>query len=292
MLDGDELGRDEKDRVLVRPYIKDPDPDLGSSSTREIPLPGKPAAPPVAVPPTAPGGLDPAADAKDRRIVLWLVGAGIAVVIGAAAVIIALWPSGDGRDNQAATVPGTTLPVGGTGPSAAGSAPSSAGSSASVSASTTVKVSLPAPPAGTVPSGQAPPSQAPPAATLAPPPSANLVGPITGPGGRCLDVGGLGLPGSPATTQACNGTLSQRWTAGTDGTLRGGGGMCAEADGSGVHLVGCGTDRAGQWRAGPNGTLVNLAANLCLTDPDNGTKTGGHMQLAACGGAGQRWVLP
>jgi hypothetical protein len=84
---------------------------------------------------------------------------------------------------------------------------------------------------------------------------------------------------------------TQRWTVAADGTLRASS-MCAKPDGGEVHMVGCGADQSGQWRAGPNDTLVNLGTNQCLTDPDNGTKTGGRMRLAACGGAGQSWRLP
>jgi hypothetical protein len=290
MLDGDELGRSGKDRILVRPYIKEADP--GSASTREIPVAEEPDEPPTTVLPRPYDALDPAADVKDRRMVFWLVAAGLAVVVGAAAVIIALWPSGDDRGGRAGVVPGATLPIGGTGPQASGSAPAGAkaGASGSTGPSASVTLSLQAPP-GSGPSSKPPANQPSQAATLAPPPASNRVGAITGPGGHCLDVGGIGLPGSPAITQNCNGTLSQRWTAATDGTLRAGG-MCAAADGSSVHLVGCGSDQTGQWRAGPNGTLVNLTGNRCLTDPDNGTKTGGRTQLAACGGAGQRWTLP
>jgi hypothetical protein len=287
MLDGDELGRDGKDRVLVRPYIKEADP--GSSSTREIPVASEPAEPPTTVIPAVPGGLDPAADVKDRRIVLWLVGAGLAVVVGAAAVIIMLWPSG-GPDNQAAPGPGATLPIGGAAPAASASAGASPSASASASPSASVTLSLPVPPGNAKPSqGQV--SAPPPAATLAPPPGADQVGALTGPGGHCLAMGGLGLPGSPTVLQSCNGTLYQKWTAAADGTLRVSS-MCAASSGTSVQMVSCGSGQTSQWRAGPNGTLVNLAGSLCLTDPDNGAKTGGRMQLAGCGGAGQQWTLP
>jgi hypothetical protein len=289
MLDGDELGRSGKDRVLVRPYIKEADP--GSASTREIPVTSGPAEPPPTVPPKAPDGLDPAADAKDRRTVLWLVTAGLAVVLGAAAVTIVLWPSGDGGGNRAGAGTGATLPIGGTGPQASASAGASASASPSASPSASVTLSLPAPPGnGKASRGATSPPPAG-AATLAPPPASDTVGTVTGPGGHCLAMGGLGLPGSPAVAQTCNGTSYQRWTAAADGTLRVSG-MCAVPDGSSVEMVSCGSGQAGQWRTGPNSTLVNLAGNLCLTDPDNGARTGGRMQLAACGGAGQRWALP
>jgi Ricin-type beta-trefoil lectin domain len=288
MLDGDELGRNGKDRVLVRPYIKEADP--GSPSTQEIPVPTEPAEPLTTVLPTVPDGLDPAADAKDRRVVLWLVAAGLALVVGAAAVIIMLWPSG-GHDDQAAPGPGATLPIGGAAPKVSASAASSPSVSASASPSASVTLSLPVPPAGATPSQGQASAPAPPAATLAPAPGADQVGSLTGPGGHCLAMGGLGLPGSPTVLQSCNGTVFQKWTAAADGTLRVSS-ECASSAGTSVQMVGCGSGSAMQWRAGPNGTLVNLAGNLCLTDPDNGAKTGGRMVLAGCGGAGQSWTLP
>jgi hypothetical protein len=290
MLDGDELGRNDKDRILVRPYIKEADPD--SIGTRELPTVPTAADEPAPVVPPAPERTDAAADAQDKRTVMWLVGAGLAVVVAAAVAIFALWPSGDDdRSGRAQPAPGVSLNVNGGGPAASAGPSGRASVPASPTPTGTAKLSLPAPPPGataTAPGGSA---ATPPTATLAPPPAADLVGAITGPGGHCLDVGGIGLPGSPATTRACTGTLSQRWTVGADGTLRAGG-MCAKPDAGEVHLLSCTADQSGQWRAGPGDTLVNLGSNRCLTDPDNGTRTGGRMRLAGCGGAGQRWTLP
>jgi hypothetical protein len=291
MLDGDELGRNGKDRILVRPYIKEAEPD--SIGTRELPTVRTAADEPGPVVPPAPERTDAAADAQDKRMVMWLVGAGLAVVVAAAVAIFALWPSGDDdRSGRAQPAPGVSLNVNGGGPAASAGPSGRASVPASPTPTGTARLSLPAPPPGGTATGQPGGSAAaPPAATLAPPPAGDLVGAITGPGGHCLDVGGIGLPGSPATARACNGTPSQRWTVAADGTLRAGG-MCAKPDGGEVHLLSCTADQSGQWRAGPGDTLVNLGGNQCLTDPDDGSRTGGRMRLAACGAAGQRWKLP
>jgi hypothetical protein len=288
MLDGDELGRDGKDRILVRPYIKEADP--GSTSTREIPAVKSPEDPPTEVI-AAPGGKrDHAADTNDKRMVMWLVGTGLAVVVAAAVVIFALWPSGDDDPGRrAGPVPGVSLTANGA-PAASALPSAQASISASASPSGSAKLSLP-PPAGATTPAQGGKPAAPPAATLAPPPASDIVGAVVGPGGHCLDVGGIGLPGSPVVARTCNSMPTQRWTVAADGTLRASS-MCAKPNGNEVHLVSCGADQSGQWRAGPNSALVNLGTNQCLTDPDNGTKTGGRMQLAACGGAGQGWTLP
>jgi Ricin-type beta-trefoil lectin domain len=103
--------------------------------------------------------------------------------------------------------------------------------------------------------------------------------------------GGITLLGSPASVYDCNGTLSQRWTVAADGTLRVAG-SCALADGGAVQIGTCGDSAPGQWRAGPGASLVNVGTGQCLSDPDNGAKTGNRLQLAACGGNGQRWALP
>jgi hypothetical protein len=159
-----------------------------------------------------------------------------------------------------------------------------------VSASASASTSPSAPASGATGSATAsPPRSAPPSATLAPPPAADRTGAIVGAGGHCLDIrGGVALPGGAVSTYACNSTPSQRWTLAADGTLRVGG-RCAAPDGSAVHLADC--DASPQWRAGAGGTLVSVGGAGCLTDPDNGTKTGGRMTLAACGAAGQRWSL-
>jgi hypothetical protein len=104
-------------------------------------------------------------------------------------------------------------------------------------------------------------------------------------------AGGIVFPGSPLAVSTCNGTLSQRWTIATDGTLRVSG-SCATADGDAVEVAACGDAATGQWRAGPGGTLVDVDSGRCLTDSANGAENGARVRLAACGGTGQRWTLP
>jgi hypothetical protein len=254
---------DSTDRMLVRPYVQSgaekpgAEPKVSSIHTEEIPQPAPAPArgeeENTAVLPVIKAS--PAAESDGgRRLVLWLVGAGLALILVAAVAVVALWPGGD--EDRSAALPGTSVLPG------SGAAPASA----------------------------SPPRSAAPSETLAPPPAVDRIGAITGPGGHCLDLrGGVALPGGAVSAYACNGTPSQRWTLGADGTLRVGG-MCATPDGSAVHLGGC--DASAQWRAGSGGTLVNAGAARCLTDPDNGTTTGARMTLATCGGTGQRWTLP
>ncbi|HEV8568693.1 MAG TPA: ricin-type beta-trefoil lectin domain protein [Actinoplanes sp.] len=289
MLDGDELPREEGDRVLVRPYVRPADSSPGAA--QEIPQSPDPD-PPTAVLPRVdeqPGSAASAADARDRRVVSWLVGGGLAIVVVAIVAVIALWPRAD--DPASAPPPATVWPTGGAGPNAS---PAPSATARAGSAPATASPSRTGRPPSTRPAVPArAPSRTVPSATLAPPPAADRTGAISGPGGHCLDVrGGLVLPGSPLSVYNCNGTLSQRWTVAADGTL-GVAGMCATADGTGsVYVAGCDAAASGQWRAGPGSTLVNVGTGQCLADPDNGTRTGGSMRLAACGGMGQRWTLP
>jgi hypothetical protein len=319
MVDGDgiEDPSDGADRLLVRPYIQrpvrdsDPDPadppvadryhlpESGDSSAESDDTlvsvasavaddPASPASdidgePTTAVRPTTPAEPDP-----DRRQMAWLVGAGLALLAAVVMTMVALWPGADEESTSAAGPPGGLTAPRGADPSAsAAPSPSAASPSASAGSPSPGRTPSSTPPA----SGPAttPPASVPPSATLAPPPAADRVGPITGAGGDCLDVSaGIALPGSPLAVRDCNGTMSQRWTVATDGTLRVGG-LCAAADGSGaVAVSGCGDTAAAQWRAGAGSALVHVGSGRCLTAPADG----GRVRVSPCGGTGQSWALP
>jgi hypothetical protein len=305
MVDGDETR--DSERLLVRPYIQQAagrpadeyrlpeggaDPAVGDGpAVGDAESEPDPVAEPAAAPRTQ-DDPDPATDDRERRTVLWLVGAALALILATSAGVIAIWPGGEDAQPAVAPPPGNTvLPDPAVDPSAAvapaGKAASAASSSspiASRSAGNSVS------PSGA--KGSSPVAAVPTPSTLAPP-AADRVGPVTGPGGHCLDVrGGVALLGSPLAVYDCNGTTSQRWTVATDGTLRVIGG-CAGAAGDGsVQVTACDTGAAGQWRARSGSTLLNVGSGRCLTDPGNGATTGTPLRLAACGGNGQRWALP
>jgi hypothetical protein len=147
-------------------------------------------------------------------------------------------------------------------------------------------------PTPSAPSRSAAPPSSPAASepTLAPPPRSDRTGAITSAGGRCLALGGLfGTDGSPVQVFGCMDVNAQEFTLAADGTLRVSG-KCAQATGdASVRVAGCDAAAAGQWRGGPDGTLVNSASGRCLTDPG---QAGATVRVAACGGADQRWTLP
>lgn len=295
MVDGDEVEEQEgADRLLVRPYIQ--------QGGHRLPEGDEPAAPstPAAPPPADPSAVDsgtaqlPAvgsAPADDRQMA-WLVGAGLALVVAIGVTMVALWPGADDTPSLAAPPDGYTwpAPAGSTAPTPSAAPPSAsadAGPSPSVSSSAPSAPSAPAP-AASAPAAVTPPAVPPPSATLAPPPATDRVGPITGPGGDCLDVTtGIVLPGTPVAVRGCNGTLSQRWTVAADGTLRVSG-ACAAAGGGQVAVGPCGDAPSGQWRAGAGGTLVNTGSGQCLTGPADGNR----VRVTTCGGAAQSWTLP
>jgi hypothetical protein len=290
MVDGD----DKRDRVLVRPYVKNdpseperpglPDP-RASAETQVIPQ-IEPAAPAVEESPER----TPAEEGGRHGMIL-LIGGALALIVAITAVVVAIWP----RTDDHATVLPTTNPVwplgsaapSGPGPSAHPSGVSAAASRATASQSASASAG---------PSGSSAPAVPPPSQSLAPssaPPAADLTGAITGAGGHCLDAKGqIALLGSSLSVYACNQTLSQTWTVATDGTLKVAG-MCAVATGdTSVHISTCDIDDDAEWRPGAGGTLINQENGRCLTDPDAGARTGSSMRLAACGGSGQSWSLP
>ncbi|GAB3370841.1 glycosyl hydrolase family 18 protein [Micromonospora halotolerans] len=124
-------------------------------------------------------------------------------------------------------------------------------------------------------------------------------GPITGIGGKCVDVAAAGTAnGTAIQLYTCNGTAAQSWTVAGDGTLRALG-KCADvtsgstANGAKVQLWDCNGSGAQVWQAQSNGTLRNPQSNKCLDATDNSSANGTRLQIWDCfGGANQVWRLP
>ncbi|MEQ4300198.1 glycosyl hydrolase family 18 protein [Plantactinospora sp. B6F1] len=130
-------------------------------------------------------------------------------------------------------------------------------------------------------------------------PPGGRTGQITGIGGKCVDVAAASTAnGTAIQLYTCNGTDAQRWTVGTDGTLRALG-KCADVtaaatgNGAKVQLYDCNGTGAQAWQAQANGTLRNPASNRCLDATDNSSADGTRLQIWDCfGGANQVWRLP
>lgn len=293
-----DIDESREDPVLVRPYVKavaeaeqpaDEQPETWPEPAGRPARENDTLVQPAVVDDPAPvrkqrSGLHPVA-----RAGIFVGGAALALgVVG----YLVLGPASDPGLPQ----PGVALPaapgqapldpVGSAAPSVTASKPASPSASPSASSPSPSASSLsPSPSVKT----SAPVSSAPTTEPTLAPPASDRTGKITAASGRCLTRGGLfGGDGSPVTVSGCMSVSTQTFTLATDGTLRVSD-KCAQAQGDGsVRVGGCGDGDAGQWRAGPDGTLVNSAG--CLTDPG---RSGGTATVTACSGAqSQNWSLP
>ncbi|ALG08444.1 ricin-type beta-trefoil lectin domain protein [Kibdelosporangium phytohabitans] len=131
------------------------------------------------------------------------------------------------------------------------------------------------------------------------PPPTGRTGPITGLGGKCLDVtNGSTANGNQPQMWSCTGGPNQQWTVSTDGTLRALG-KCvdvvngATADGTAVQLWDCFGAGNQQWSYSSSGQLVNANSDKCLDVAGQSTADGARLQIWTCtGGANQRWTVP
>ncbi|MFF5823854.1 PQQ-dependent sugar dehydrogenase [[Kitasatospora] papulosa] len=124
-------------------------------------------------------------------------------------------------------------------------------------------------------------------------------GAVTGIGGKCVDVaGGATADGTQIQLYTCNGTAAQKWTVGTDDTLRALG-RCMDvsgagtADGTKIQLYGCNGSGAQKWTPQADGTLKNPASGKCLDAEGVSSADRTRLHLWTCGtGANQKWILP
>ena len=130
-------------------------------------------------------------------------------------------------------------------------------------------------------------------------PPTGRTGPITGIGGKCVDVASASSAnGTAVQLWACNGSNAQSWTVSSDGTLRALG-KCMDisaagtANGTVVQLYDCNGTGAQQWQAQSNGTLRNPASGRCLDATGPSSADGTRLQIWDCfGGSNQVWGLP
>ncbi|MFJ4677470.1 polysaccharide lyase family 7 protein [Kitasatospora sp. NPDC088783] len=129
--------------------------------------------------------------------------------------------------------------------------------------------------------------------------AATATGPITGLGGKCVDVAAAASAnGTAVQLYDCNGTAAQSWTVDTsDHTVRALG-KCLDAaaagtaNGTRVQLYDCNGTAAQQWTA-DGGGLVNTGAGKCLDVTDRSIANGTPLQLWTCtGGTNQQWNPP
>ncbi|MFJ4753622.1 MULTISPECIES: lectin [unclassified Streptomyces] len=124
-------------------------------------------------------------------------------------------------------------------------------------------------------------------------------GEVRGVNGKCLDVDNANTAdGTKVQIWTCNTTAAQRWTVGTDNTLRALG-KCLDidnagtADGTKIQLWTCNGSAAQQWAPQTDGTVRNPRSGKCL-DASGGTwNDGTPVHLWTCHtGPNQKWTLP
>ncbi|MEU1011009.1 phosphatidylinositol-specific phospholipase C domain-containing protein [Streptomyces sp. NPDC005890] len=126
----------------------------------------------------------------------------------------------------------------------------------------------------------------------------NFWGPITGPGGMCVDVSGASTANGTSIQLAdCNGTRAQRWTARSDQSLHALG-KCLDVASSGttpgtkIQLWDCNDTGAQKWQKAPGGALLNPQSGLCLDAPGGQAVNGSRLQIWTCNGLdSQRWTV-
>ncbi len=124
-------------------------------------------------------------------------------------------------------------------------------------------------------------------------------GPITGPGGKCLDDYRSGTAnGNVVDLYACNGTNAQKWTAASGNTLTVLG-KCLDnyrsgtANGNKIDIYSCNGTGAQKWVHQANGSYLNPASGKCLDDYHGGTANGNKIDLYTCNGTNsQKWTGP
>ncbi|GHK02788.1 ricin-type beta-trefoil lectin domain protein [Streptomyces sp. NPDC003753] len=123
-------------------------------------------------------------------------------------------------------------------------------------------------------------------------------GAIKGIGGMCVDVAGASAADeTPIQLHNCTGADAQKWTLGSDGTVRALG-KCLDVrggsteNGAPVQLYTCNGSKAQQWTYTAAHDLTNTGADKCLDAKDNSAADGTRLQIWTCGGTpNQKWTV-
>ncbi|WP_439383833.1 ricin-type beta-trefoil lectin domain protein [Amycolatopsis lexingtonensis] len=137
------------------------------------------------------------------------------------------------------------------------------------------------------------------ALVLAPGVAQAATGPITGIGGKCVDVNAASTAnGTAIQLYDCNGSGAQQWTVGSDGSLQALG-KCLDvtsagtANGTTVQLWDCNGSGAQKWTANAAKNLVNTGSGKCLDATGNSSANGTRLQIWTCASTtNQQWTLP
>jgi hypothetical protein len=126
---------------------------------------------------------------------------------------------------------------------------------------------------------------------------AATAGPITGLGGKCVDIAAASSAnGAHVQLFDCNGTAAQTWTVGDDGTVTALGkcmdvAAASTTNGAKVQIYDCNGTNAQKWtRSGS--AFVNGGSGKCLDATGQSSANGNQLQIWTCtGAANQSWTL-
>lgn len=123
---------------------------------------------------------------------------------------------------------------------------------------------------------------------------ASTGGPIVGIGSKCLDnKNSVVANNNPVQLWQCTGGVNQKWSWTGDDTLRVQG-LCLDAPTGSVSVFvsQCSGATSQKWLPQKNGSLINLATNLCLDDKNSLTTNGNTIWTYTCNGStAQKWNI-
>jgi hypothetical protein len=130
------------------------------------------------------------------------------------------------------------------------------------------------------------------------PASAATAGPITGIGGKCVDVAAAGTAnGTAVQIYTCNQTGAQQWTLSGSALVNPSSGRCLDvasastANGAQVQIYDCNSTPAQKWSF-TNGELVNSGSGKCLDATGQSSADGTRLQIWSCTGtSNQLWSM-
>lgn len=130
------------------------------------------------------------------------------------------------------------------------------------------------------------------------PASAAAGAPITGLGGKCVEVaGGASANGTAIQMDTCNSSTAQQWSLSGGALVNAGSGKCLDvtsasvANGAKIQLYDCNSTGAQKWTLSA-GELINSGSGKCLDVTDKSTANGARLQIWTCSGTtNQIWSM-
>jgi chitosanase len=122
--------------------------------------------------------------------------------------------------------------------------------------------------------------------------------PITGLGGKCIDVANASTAnGAAVQLYDCNGSAAQQWSLSAGALVNAGSGKCLDVtsasvtNGAKIQQYDCNSTAAQKWTSSA-GELINSGSGKCLDVTDKSTANGARLQIWTCSGtSNQIWSM-